>query len=116
MLWRFPWQASLLGLALGALLSITCAPPGPPGGDCRFNPHCAGGVGGFCDKDVECASGHCCTNKACDGGMCTFECDADSECPVGMLCDGGNCFYACDTAAECAAGQKCKGDGVCRWD
>jgi len=113
---KLPWHAPLLGFLLGAALSVTCAPPGPPGGDCRFNPNCPGGVGGFCDRDNECASGHCCDKKACDGGMCTYPCDSDPECPVGMLCDGGTCYFACDNVADCASGQHCKGDGVCRWD
>lgn len=110
------WLPTLLGLCLGALLSVTCGPPGPPGGDCRFDPHCPGGVGAYCDNDGECGSGHCCDKKECDGGMCTFECDDDHECPQGLLCEHGVCFYACSTAADCASGQKCKHDGVCEWD
>ncbi|HEY8379310.1 MAG TPA: hypothetical protein VIK91_22605 [Nannocystis sp.] len=111
------WLASLIGLSFGALLSVTCAPPPPPGTDCRFNPHCgSGAIGAYCEHDGQCASGYCCESDHCDGGMCTQRCDADPECPPGMLCEHGTCFFACDHHDDCAPGQKCEhGHRVCEW-
>lgn len=116
MLGRNRWLASLLGLTLGALFSVTCGPPVPVGGDCRFDPNCPGGIGGFCDNNGDCLSGHCCKKNECADGMCTTKCDKDPDCPVGMLCEGGTCYFACDTVADCAQGQECKKSGVCQWD
>ena len=110
------WLRPLLGLTLGALLSVTCGPPGPPVGDCRYNPDCGGGLGGFCDRDSECGSGYCCERKECDHGMCTFDCDSDPECPAGMLCQHDTCFFSCNNHGDCARGQKCKHGRVCEWD
>lgn len=107
---------SLLGLTLGALLSVTCGPPGPPGGDCRFNPNCGGGLGGLCDVDSQCASGHCCDKPSCAHGMCTFECKNDAGCPATMRCDGGTCYFGCNGVADCAVGQECTKKGVCHWN
>ncbi len=109
------WLPSLLGLTLGALLSVACGPPGPVGGSCRFDPNCAGGFGAFCGADPQCASGHCCTKDACNGGMCTVKCDNDAGCPAGMLCDGGTCYFGCNSVADCAAGQECTKQDVCHW-
>jgi hypothetical protein len=113
---RHRWLTSLLGLALGALVSVTCGPPGPVGGDCRFDPNCPGGIGGFCDSNQECGSGHCCKKNECADGMCTVKCDKDPDCPAGMLCESGTCYFSCDSEADCAVGQECKNRGVCYWD
>lgn len=110
------WLRSVLGLALGALLSVTCGPPGPPTGDCRYDPNCAGGLGGFCDKDKDCFSGHCCGKDSCAGGMCTYQCKVDANCPQGMLCDGGVCYFACSNPGDCSPGQDCTKEGVCHWN
>lgn len=114
------WLGSLLGLSLGALLSVTCGPPVPPGGDCRYNPHCVpvgglGGLGAYCNHNADCGSGHCCEKNECDGGMCTYECKGDPDCPAGTLCEHGVCLYACAGEADCAPEQKCEHRGVCEW-
>lgn len=111
----YRWLGSLLGLSLGALLSVTCGPPAPVTGNCRYDPHCAGGLGAFCDKNADCFSGHCCGKDSCGGGMCTYKCDNDAQCPAGMLCDGGTCYFSCAGPTECANGQDCTKQDVCHW-
>ena len=78
--------AIVLGALLGTLGGYACN----HGGDCRFDPDCGGGIGGFCDVNRDCADGFCCRSDNCGGGMCTFECDRDSDCPDDMACEHGN--------------------------
>jgi len=101
------------GLALGA---ASCGPP--PIGDCRFDPNCgSGGIGAYCGRDSDCFDNHCCKKDECDGGMCSFECDNDGQCPRGMLCEHKTCFFVCGANGECGPGQECKHGGrVCEWD
>ena len=102
---------TLLGSALAAE-----ACHGPPG-DCRYDPHCGGGIGGFCDDDRDCADGHCCDSKNCGGGMCTYHCDNDRDCPSDMGCEHDTCFFLCDNDRDCADGATCEhGKTVCEWD
>ena len=87
--------------------------------DCRFDPtRCLDAPGGFCDDDDDCArSLHCCDDKQCGGGMCTYDCDDDRDCPGNMRCEHSVCFYACSSDQDCAAGMECKHDNtVCEWD
>jgi len=85
---------------------------------CRLDPEfCGGGTAGaFCDSDDDC-QGICCTERGnCGGGMCTFECRDDLDCPSDMGCEHDVCFYLCDVDEACAVGQECEhGDTVCEW-
>ena len=60
----------------------------------------------------------CCTDdKNCGGGMCTLECDNDSDCPSDMLCEHDVCFYMCDSDADCAPEMSCEhGNTICEYD
>ena len=110
-----PTRALLLAafaLVGGAALGVACGPP-----DCRYDPNCGGGsIGAFCSNNAQCFDGYCCGKNECNGGMCTFQCDGDVECPAGMLCQHGACFFACANNADCLPDQKCKHDRVCEWD
>ncbi len=53
------------------------------GFDLMSDPNNCGGCG------MVCAAG-----EACENGMCTGECQSDSDCPGG-ICDGGRCVYTC---------------------
>ncbi|MCA9717360.1 MAG: hypothetical protein H6713_41640 [Myxococcales bacterium] len=109
----------LLGVAsillIGGLLGAAC---GDPYTDCRFDPHCgSGGIGSFCNNDAECFNSECCESDNCGGGMCTFRCDHDVDCPAEMLCEHGTCFFICNSDLDCANGQSCEhGNTVCEWD
>jgi len=85
---------------------------------CRFEPErCRRGrPGAFCDRDSDC-QGFCCKDDDnCDGGMCTFSCDRDDDCPPDMRCEHDMCFYACNSDDDCAPGQRCEhGNTVCEW-
>jgi hypothetical protein len=85
---------------------------------CRYHPaSCAGGVGAFCDVDRDCISGFCCTKESnCGGGMCTFACRGDRDCPPDMACEHDVCFFRCSSDRDCAVGQSCEhGHSVCEW-
>ena len=86
--------------------------------ECRYEPGlCAGGLGGLCGGNQDCAIGFCCRNpKECGSGMCTLSCRNDLDCPVEMGCEHGVCFYSCRSDLDCAAGQHCgHGHTVCEW-
>jgi hypothetical protein len=91
---------------------------GPSSNKCRFHPEaCHGAAGALCESDHECGAGtYCCTENDCGGGMCTFDCDHDHDCPGDMLCDNNLCFYACDSDADCAPTMKCSHNDVCKYD
>jgi hypothetical protein len=65
-------------------------------------------MGGACYTVYDCATGYCCTSPPCRGGMCTYACRSDFDCPLGFGCDGGACFWNCRVDSECALGQTCK--------
>ena len=102
-------------IQIGGLLGAAC---GDPYTDCRFDPHCgSGGIGSFCNNDAECFNSECCESDNCGGGMCTFRCDHDVDCPAEMLCEHGTCFFICNSDLDCANGQSCEhGNTVCEWD
>lgn len=119
----FSFRAFFLSVTPAVLLSCGAPPPTGSGGEydeiaqCRFDPGCNGGMGALCDGDTDCASGFCCTNGNCAGGMCTAPCDHDNDCPSNMLCEHKVCFFACDNNAECAEGMSCEHDNtVCEWE
>jgi len=65
-------------------------------------------MGGACYSAYDCATGFCCTSPPCHGGMCTYACRTDLDCPYGTRCDGGACFAVCFYDSDCAYGQTCK--------
>ncbi|MBK7828571.1 hypothetical protein [Nannocystis sp.] len=109
---------ALVSLILGAILGVACGPP--PGASCRLNPLCGSGdIGATCNGNGDCISNHCCGNKDCDGGTCTYQCGdgkKDASCPGGMNCHGGECFFGCAFDTDCANGQRCKDGKFCSWD
>ena len=61
-------------------------------------------VGGACDADHHC-QGRCVGGKHYPGGMCTFSCRDDRDCPGGTFCvadHGGICALACGHPRDCA--------------
>ena len=123
-------QNRLMGaITLIAASTIVCvgACGGDPspyygGGDvnleCRESPaDCDGDVGGACGDDFDCFDGVCCSDKNCGGGMCTYLCDGDLDCPGGMACEHGYCFFECDGDGDCGPGQKCEhGKTICEYE
>jgi hypothetical protein len=84
---------------------------------CRFDPSCAGGIGGLCDSDRDCADGFCCTTDNCGGGMCTVACSHDEDCPDEMACEHEVCFFVCGSDEDCAEAMSCEhGNTICEWD
>lgn len=85
--------------------------------ECRFDPsYCRGGLGGSCRGNVDCFEGSCCTAKHCGGGMCTFSCNTDNQCPIDMACEHNVCLFMCRDDFDCAVGQRCEhAHSVCEW-
>lgn len=71
-------------------------------------------AGGECDRDRDCASGSiCATGGDFPGGMCTLECDRNSDCPNEMSCideEGGVCLFWCDSDRDCFGGYECESE------
>lgn len=115
MLPRLAVPTALAALLLGITIGVACGPP--PGASCRYNPLCgSGGIGATCNSNNDCADGHCCDKKDCDGGSCSLPCGKDRDCPGGLSCHGGWCYFNCFVDGDCAAGQRCKDDNWCSWD
>ena len=73
-------------------------------------------MGGACYTVYDCATGYCCMGPPCHGGMCTYACRSDVDCPLGFGCDGGACFWNCRVDSDCAMGQTCKkGHSLCQY-
>ena len=73
-------------------------------------------LGGACYTSYDCGTGFCCTSPPCRGGMCTYACRSDIDCPYGTRCDGGACFVMCYYDTDCAWGQTCKkGRTLCQY-
>jgi hypothetical protein len=73
-------------------------------------------LGGACYSAYDCATGYCCVSPPCHGGMCTYACRGDADCPYGTRCDGGACFVVCYYDTDCAWGQTCKkGHTLCQY-
>lgn len=84
---------------------------------CRFDPDCGGGIGGFCQDRTDCATDYCCESDNCGGGTCAVVCDGDLDCPEDMLCEHGSCFFACASDDDCAVGMSCEhGQTICEWE
>jgi hypothetical protein len=84
-----------------------------PNERCRLTPErCQGGPGGLCSDAWDCATELCCDLAECGGGMCTFACGGDTDCPSPMRCQLGYCFYDCTSAEDCADDMLCQ-EGVC---
>jgi len=103
------------GLVATALLLGSC---GYNTTKCRLDPEaCLGYPGGFCEDERDCRAGTCCTSNNCGGGMCTYTCDEDVDCPPTMRCKHDTCFYACESDLDCASGMSCEHDNtICEWD
>jgi hypothetical protein len=99
----FRLPARILTVLAALVCAASCggsdAPYGPP-------------VGAPCSTNAQCPTGHCCKEKYC-GGVCTYRCGKDIDCPAGMGCEHGVCLFACRGDLDCAPGEKCKGSGVC---
>jgi len=107
-LWTFLVAAILVVAGLGC-------DDGPE--HCRYDPLCGGGIGSFCDDDRDCYAGFCCDSGNCGGGMCTYACHDDFDCPSDMLCEHDTCFFSCQSDRDCAEGQSCEhGETVCEWE
>lgn len=72
------------------------------------------GIGGVCQRDTDCVSGHCNTHPS--GGYCSQRCGAESPCPNGSTClqdldsDGlkhSLCLKNCNTNNSCRTDQFC---------
>ena len=112
-------------LFVGLFGSATCDDDDGPywgGGDpdplCRSNPaDCPGDIGGFCDFDEDCDDGACCRDNNCGGGMCTYFCRGNVDCPYNMLCEHGYCFFTCAHDNDCGPGQQCEhGETICEYE
>lgn len=121
---RTPYLISWFGgTFITAMLIAMIGPTGCGGGassdKCRLYPEdCRGAAGTLCNDDRDCNGGlECCTdNNNCGGGMCTFECQDDRDCPIDMLCQHDLCFYACNSDDDCADSMSCEhGNTVCEY-
>lgn len=116
------WHRTLRWLSLvpfAAALFVGCGDDDDqPYDACRYEPqYCTGEPGSFCDTDRDCYAGICCTERAnCGGGMCTYSCRDDRDCPPDMACEHDVCFFRCSSDRDCAVGQSCEhGNTVCEW-
>lgn len=75
----------------------------------------AGLVGQWCQSNVDCSDGFCCTTKACGHGMCSYSCRTSMDCPNGSLCEANTCFLACRSDYDCFTGQHCTPANVCHY-
>ena len=62
-----------------------------------------GDLGLACDNDAQC-QGRCVEGGDFPGGMCTFACGDDADCPAGSACvnrEGGICGVTCEVHSNC---------------
>ena len=97
-----PKQALAGILAYLTLLAGCGDDHGPPAGSASQS------VGAVCYAAYDCATSYCCVSPPCGGGMCTYPCQRDADCPYGLRCADNACFWACATDAQCAPGWTCK--------
>ena len=88
-----------------------------PDAFCGVDPtRCEGLIGARCGVGDDCDDGVCCLNNDCGGGMCTYLCGQDPDCPPSMACHDGFCFYRCNADVDCGPGQTCEHDTtVCQY-
>ena len=92
--------AAVAAVLFGALVTASACGGGSIGFECRFND--------------ECGDGFCCGSSECAGGMCTYACNSDLDCPDDMGCDHGVCFFRCNSNAECPLPFNCvHGHSLC---
>lgn len=66
-------------------------------------------VGGECNDDEDCEE-RCLTGDDWPGGMCTLNCDDDTDCPDYSYCieeERGVCLMDCYEDDDCPSGYKC---------
>jgi hypothetical protein len=97
-----------------------CLPECAENEECRAGYTCVfglcrppAGTAEGCEEDSDCAS------NVCEGGICSTECLAHTECPDGLYCDEGTgvcllddcssgiCLRDCATHDDCAEGTYC---------
>jgi hypothetical protein len=64
-----------------------------------------GDTGAPCDDDEQCMD-RCARGPDWPGGMCTYECNTDEDCPGGTACvdrSGGVCAVLCEVNDDCHA-------------
>ena len=104
-------------LLLGALTCLGCGwspSVGKTGSD----------VGGACGSDISCDETCVTGSPFFPGGVCTWRCNADTDCPIKSICSrivlansGGYhvCVNTCQSANDCRTGYQCadvpKADG-----
>lgn len=73
-----------------------------------------GETGDACTSDKDCPT-MCQTGGGFPGGICTLECEMDSECPTGFVCisdSSGICMPTCTDDQSCTdargAGWECR--------
>ena len=109
-------MAVLTRLIVALVLALCCAACTGEPEYCRFDPGCGGGIGATCRSYDDCSDGFCCDSGNCGGGMCTYRCDVDADCPPEMACEHDVCFFTCRSDADCARGMSCEhGNTVCEW-
>lgn len=87
-------------LVVFCLLLVGCS-----GSDARV-------TGAECANDRDCASGSIClTGSDYPDGLCTVECDRNTDCPRDMACideEGGVCLFWCEDDRDCPGGWECE--------
>ena len=66
-------------------------------------------VGGGCFDNEGCEE-RCLTGSDWPGGMCTLDCDSDSDCPDASNCiakERGVCLMECGEDDDCPSGYEC---------
>src|SRR5690606_24431132 len=74
-----------------------------------------GDLGSACGENADCRD-RCVRGPEWPGGMCTFSCGDDQDCPGGTACvdrSGGVCAVVCETNDDCH-GFGFPNDGDCR--
>jgi hypothetical protein len=92
------------GFSLLLLLSMVASACGDDDGDHR------GSFGDGCADDRDCAE-RCVKGGDWPGGMCTYRCNEDRDCPPGTACvdkEGGVCAFTCSRSGDCPAGYGCR--------
>jgi hypothetical protein len=102
---RLPLVSALAALLLTV---VACGGGDPPAGS--GNP---AGVGNYCAKDDDCATGNCYLGPG--GGYCTTSCadeGSTSQCPFDTVCkpiQGGarRCLLICGSGSACDGDREC---------